>query len=172
MLTSDDVNLLAAARHGDPFAVLGLHEHEGAFWVRTLQPGASRVEVIDAASGRSLSSLAQVHRDGVFDGRIPRRRKRFSYRLRITRDASTLEIEDPYRFPPVLGDMDVWLLAEGRHTRIYEKLGVHEAIVEGVAGYSFAVWAPSACRVAIVGDFNSWDGRCHPMRLRRECGIW
>ena len=172
MTTRDDVEALATARHGDPFAVLGMHEHRGALWVRTVQPGASAVEVIDAASGRALTSLAQVHAAGVFAGRIPRRRQRFAYRLRIKRDAATSEIEDPYRFPPVLGEMDVWLLAEGRHTRIYERLGAHAAALDGVDGIAFAVWAPNASRVAIVGDFNRWDGRCHPMRLRRECGVW
>jgi 1,4-alpha-glucan branching enzyme len=172
MLSPDDVDALAAARHGDPFAVLGMHEHHGALWVRTVQPGATGVEVIEVASGRTMASLAQVHAEGIFDGRIPRRRRRFAYRLRITRDRATGEIEDPYGFPPVLGELDVWLLAEGRHTRIYEKLGVHATTLAGVDGFTFAVWAPSASRVAIVGDFNCWDGRYHPMRLRRECGVW
>ncbi len=149
-----------------------MHEHRGKLWVRTVQPGASGVEVIDAASGRALTSLAQVHADGVFEGRIPRRRERFAYRLRINRDAASVEIEDPYRFSPVLGELDVWLLAEGKHTRTYEKLGAHATTLEGVDGFAFAVWAPNASRVAIVGDFNHWDGRRHPMRLRRECGVW
>ena len=172
MLSRDDVEALAAARHGDPFAVLGVHEYQGALWARTVQPGAAGVEVIDASSGRAVANLKPVHADGVFEGRIPRRRRSFAYRLRIRWDAATCEIEDPYRFPPVLGEMDVWLLAEGRHTRIYEKLGVHAAAVDGVDGFAFAVWAPNASRVAIVGDFNHWDGRRHPMRLRRECGVW
>ena len=172
MLTRDDIDTLAAARHGDPFAVLGMHEHRGALWVRTVQPGATGVQVIDAASGRALTTLPQVHADGVFDGRIPRRRRRFAYRLRVIRDASACEVEDPYRFPPLLGEMDGWLLAEGTHQRIYERLGAHAAVLEDVEGFAFAVWAPNASRVAIVGDFNQWDGRCHPMRLRRECGVW
>ncbi len=172
MLTTDIIDALAGANHGDPFAVLGMHENQGAIRVSTIQPGASAVGVVDVASGRQLAALAQVHDQGVFSGRIPRRRRPFRYRLRVTRADAVLEIEDPYRFSPVLGEMDVWLLAEGRHTRIYEKLGVHAATLDGEEGFAFAVWAPNASRVAVVGDFNGWDGRCHPMRLRRECGVW
>ena len=131
-----------------------------------------QVEVIDAANGRIVANLKRVHADGVFDGRIPRRRKPFAYRLRLSHGAAMREIEDPFRFPPVLGDTDLWLLAEGRHQRLYEKLGAHAAVIDGVAGFSFAVWAPNASRVSIVGDFNQWDGRMHPLRLRRECGVW
>jgi 1,4-alpha-glucan branching enzyme len=172
MLSRNDFDALADARHGDPFAVLGMHELEGAVWVRTVQPGASAVVVLDAFTGRELVNLTRIHPAGIYEGRIPRRRHRFTYRLRVTRDAATREIEDPYRFPPVLGDTDVWLLAEGSHNQIYEKLGVHAAHLDGVEGFVFAVWAPNASRVAIVGDFNDWDGRCHPMRRRAECGIW
>ena len=81
-------------------------------------------------------------------------------------------IDDPYRFGAVLGEMDAWLLAEGSHLRPYEMLGATVRDMEGVAGTSFAVWAPNASRVSVVGDFNAWDGRRHPMRLRRECGVW
>jgi len=172
MLKRDDIEALAAARHTDPFAVLGMHEHDDALWVRTLQPDATAVEVIDASSGRAVAKLNQVHADGVFDGRIPQRREPFHYRLRIVHKAATSEVEDPYRYPPVLGKVDVWLLAEGRHARIYEKLGAHALTIDGIAGHSFAVWAPAASRVALVGDFNGWDGRRHPMRLRSECGVW
>jgi 1,4-alpha-glucan branching enzyme len=170
MLSRDEIDALAGARHGDPFAVLGLHEHAGSQWLRTIQPGATRVDVIATASGRVIAELSPVHADGVFEGRIAG--PRFAYRLRVHAGGATRDIEDPYRFPPVLGDTDVWLLAEGRHRRIYEKLGAHAAVLDGVAGFTFAVWAPGASHVAIVGDFNRWDGRCHPLRLRRECGVW
>ncbi|MGB8339690.1 MAG: 1,4-alpha-glucan branching protein GlgB [Burkholderiales bacterium] len=172
MLTRDDINTLVHARHADPFAVLGMHEYQDALWVRTIQPGASRVEIIDTASGSVLANLGLVHTDGVFEGQLPSRRRYFPYRLRIRWGTTICEIEDPYRFPPVLGEMDVWLLAEGRHALIYEKLGVHSVTIDGVDGFAFAVWAPNASRVAIVGDFNHWDGRRHPMRCRRECGVW
>src|SRR5205823_7000289 len=94
------------------------------------------------------------------------------YLLRVSWGSTTVDIEDPYRFPPVLGELDVWLLAEGRHSRLHEKLGPHPATLDGVSGTSFALWAPNARRVSLVGDFNDWDERRHPMRLRRECGVW
>jgi 1,4-alpha-glucan branching enzyme len=167
-----DVEALAQARHGDPFAVLGMHESDGALAVRAMLPGASAVDVVDAASGRVVATLAPLHGAGVFGGRIPRRRKRFAYRLRVTWPGAIVDIEDPYRFAPLLGELDLWLFAEGTHTRLHDKLGAHRRVVEGVDGVSFAVWAPNATRVAVIGDFNAWDGRRHGMRLRRECGVW
>ena len=96
-----------------------------------------------------------------------------AYRLQVQWDNyQTAVLEDPYRFGPVLGEMDVWLLGEGTHLRPYEILGANQRVMDGVAGTSFAVWAPHAARVSVVGDFNVWDGRRHPMRLRRECGVW
>ena len=172
MLSPAALEALAAARHDDPFGVLGMHECDGALVVRAVLPEATAVEVIDRASGRRVAKLVQRHPAGVFEAPIPRRRRRFEYRLRVTRGATVIEIDDPYRFPPVLGEFDVWLLAEGRHLRLYEKLGAHAAISLGVDGHAFAVWAPNASAVAVVGDFNQWDGRRHPMRRRRECGVW
>ena len=95
------------------------------------------------------------------------------YRLQVRwADGHDSLLDDPYRFGPVLGEMDAWLLAEGSHLRPFEILGAMPRTHEGVAGCSFAVWAPNAMRVSVVGDFNFWDGRRHPMRLRRECGVW
>ncbi|HVK55151.1 MAG TPA: 1,4-alpha-glucan branching protein GlgB [Burkholderiales bacterium] len=173
MLSTEDIRAITSGNHSDPFAILGMHENaQGVLEVRTFQPGASRVAVIDANSGKKVSELANIDDSGFFQGSIPRRRKRFPYRLRATWNAQDIELEDPYRFPPVLGEMDVWLLAEGTHYRPYEKLGAHLREIEGAQGTSFAVWAPNARRVSIVGEFNQWDGRRHPMRLRRECGVW
>ena len=171
-LSRDDIAALANARHGDPFSVLGMHQSAGGLFVRALLPHADQVQVVERASGRVLATLERVDPSGLFEGPVPRRKNAFAYRLRVTRGSTTLELEDPYRFPPVLGELDVWLLAEGRHARLHEKLGPHPATLEGVAGTSFALWAPNAKRVALVGDFNDWDERRHPMRLRRECGVW
>ena len=99
-------------------------------------------------------------------------RSGLAYRLRVSWDSGTFDIEDPYRFPPLLGATDAWLIAEGNHRALYEILGAHPITVEGVEGCRFAVWAPNARRVSVVGEFNLWDGRRHPMRLRRECGVW
>ena len=95
------------------------------------------------------------------------------YRLQVIwADGHDTLLDDPYRFGPVLGEMDAWLLGEGSHLRPFEILGATPRLHDGVAGCSFAVWAPNAMRVSVVGDFNFWDGRRHPMRLRRECGVW
>ena len=172
MLSPAEIDALAGATHPDPFAVLGMHEAGGKLWVRAVMPRAERVEVIDVATGRALATLAAVHAAGVFDGPVPRRKNRFEYRLRVTWGETAYTIDDPYRFPVVLGELDVWLLSEGRHSRLYEKLGAHRTTLEGIVGVCFAVWAPNARRVAVVGDFNYWDARRHPLRLRRECGVW
>jgi 1,4-alpha-glucan branching enzyme len=162
---------IVGGRHGDPFAVLGMHGERPPI-VRTFQPGASNVYVIDGASGERVADLASIHPDGLFAGPVKERTERFTYRLQVERDGQVTEVEDPYRFPPILGEMDVYLFAEGRHLRLYEKLGAHPSRIEGVNGTSFAVWAPNASRVSIVGPFNQWDGRRHPMRKRVECGVW
>ena len=103
---------------------------------------------------------------------IDRSGGRFPYRLLVEADGTERSIDDPYSFPPILGEMDVYLIAEGRHLRLDEKLGAHPMTMQGVAGVGFTVWAPNAVRVSLVGDFNGWDGRRHPMRLRAECGVW
>jgi hypothetical protein len=100
------------------------------------------------------------------------RSKPFKYRLRIIWPGGAQETEDPYSFPTIIGDLDAWLLAEGSHLRPFERLGAHLREIDGVKGVTFAVWAPDAQRVSVIGDFNTWDGRRHPMRLRRECGVW
>ncbi len=181
MLDNAEVVALCRAEHGDPFAALGLHtDAEGRIWVRSLQPGALSVHLIDAENGHAIMALAERQvdelgkdqRSGFFEAHIPGRHQAFPYRLRIVWPGGEQEIDDPYRFPPVLGELDVWLLAEGSHLRPYERLGAHLREVDGVAGTAFAVWAPGAQRVSVVGDFNTWDSRRHAMRLRRECGVW
>ena len=179
MLSKAEVISLCRGEHGDPFAVLGLHaDAKGRIWLRSLQPNASAVSVVDASTGEVLLELTQRKIEalgkssGFFEGSILGRNKPFDYRLRITWPGGVQEIDDPYRFSTVLGEMDVWLLAEGSHLRPYERLGAHLREMDGVKGTAFAVWAPDAQRVSVVGDFNTWDGRRHPMRLRRECGVW
>jgi 1,4-alpha-glucan branching enzyme len=171
-LAAAGIAALCRGEHGDPFAVLGPHEGtDGRLWVRCLLPTARRVEVVEASSGAALAVLERAHEAGFFQGPLPRG-ERLAYRLRVDWGQGPIELDDPYRFPPVLGEIDVWLLAEGTHRRPFERLGAHRREIDGVAGTAFAVWAPSAQRVAVVGDFNHWNGLCHPMRLRRECGVW
>jgi 1,4-alpha-glucan branching enzyme len=168
MLTPEQIEALRQGRHGDPFAVLGPHPGSaGNVLVRAFLPGALAVQAV--AQGKSWP-LWLRHADGIFEGPFA---ASGPYQLRVRwHDGSESLIDDPYRFGPVLGEMDVWLLAEGSHLRPYEILGATPREFEGVAGTSFAVWAPNASRVSLVGDFNFWDGRRHPMRLRRECGVW
>jgi 1,4-alpha-glucan branching enzyme len=179
MLSDREVELLRAAQHGDPFSVLGPHrDASGHWWLRAVLPGAAQVAALDGGTGELLGTLAPRHADGVFDGRLAEGLTSHlasveNYRLQVRWANGRSEIvDDPYRFPPVLGDLDVWLLAEGSHLRPCEALGAVQRVVLGVAGTSFAVWAPNASQVSVVGDFNHWDARRHALRLRRECGVW
>ena len=170
MLAAADVERLCQGRHGDAFAVLGPHARaDGSVWLAVFQPGAASVAAL-AADGKLLATLLQRDAAGLFEGPLPALQP---YRLQLHwQDGHTSQLEDPFRFGPVLGEMDAWLLGEGSHLRPFEILGAQPRTHEGVEGCSFAVWAPNAARVSVVGDFNHWDGRRHPMRLRRECGVW
>ena len=172
MLDIAEIERICEARHGDPFAVLGMHRDDlGRLWVRAMLPGAARVSVVDAAGDRKVADLARRHDAGFFEGHVPGQEP-FRYRLRVDAGGAARTLEDPYRFGHVLGAMDLWLLAEGTHLRPFEALGAHPRVIDDVAGTAFAVWAPNAERVSVAGDFNEWDGRRHPMRLRREAGVW
>ena len=156
----------------DPFATLGMHQLNDKLVVRAILPGAVSVGVIEIKTGRQLAQLEYDADTAIFSALIPRRKNPFPYRLRVDWGDQVQELEDAYRFPALLGELDVWLIAEGTHRRPYEKMGAHPAEMDGVAGASFVVWAPNAQRVSVVGNFNNWDGRRHMMRLRRECGVW
>jgi 1,4-alpha-glucan branching enzyme len=168
--TEAQTRAIVDASSGDPFAILGMHGDGGEIVVRAFSPHASRVDVVDAATGDIVAPLRRTHPDGFFEGPTGRT-ERFPYRLRLTIGDGAAEIDDPYRFGPVLGDVDLYLFGEGTHRRLYDKLGSHPMTIDGVAGVQFAVWAPNARRVSVVGDYNDWDGRRHPMR-RRTGGVW
>ncbi len=140
--------------------------------VRAFLPDADRAEVI-APDGRTIAPMLPGKPPGCFVARLPDPGLTGApYRLRLHHGEHTWEIDDPYRFPSNLGDLDRHLMAEGRHRRSFDKLGAHPVTMEGTAGINFAVWAPNARRVSVVGDFNAWDGRRHPMRLHPGCGVW
>ncbi|MDI3306211.1 MAG: 1,4-alpha-glucan branching protein GlgB [Acetobacteraceae bacterium] len=159
------IEALVAGRHGDPFALLGPHGQE----VRSFQPGAHGVTVVAREGGEELGRLERIHPAGLFAGRIARQ---VPYRLRIEWPGGVQETEDPYSFGLLLGSLDMHLFAEGRHFELARVFGAQAMAVDGVPGVRFAVWAPNARRVSVVGEFNGWDGRRHPMRLRQEAGVW
>ena len=164
-----DVTALMEGRHADPFAVLGPHAVPGGLMLRVLRPGAAAVE----ASFPGLTQRLDVrHPDGFFEGFVPGVTVGEDYRLRITEGGTASKVRDPYAFGPGLGPLDDHLLIEGTHHRLHDRLGAHLVTHEGVAGVRFAVWAPHACRVSVVGEFNRWDGRWHPMRRRVDSGLW
>jgi 1,4-alpha-glucan branching enzyme len=171
-LDATTLSAIIDGRHGDPFAVLGPHEEDGTVIIRAFVPGATRMEVIDSGTGAAVAAMRRVAESGFFEVELRQKPVWFGYRLRASNGGGTWEFDDPYRFGPVLGDIDDYLIREGTHQRLWERLGAHSTEHQQVQGVSFAVWAPNASRVAVVGDFNDWDGRRHPMRSRRGTGIW
>ena len=166
---------LLRGEYGDPFALLGPHQDADArWWITCLLPGADSVAAVTANGERIIASLTRRDARGLFTARLPRVRKRPDYRLRIqwSDGQRSAALDDPYRHGALLGATDLWLLAEGTEQRPYAKLGAHQRSIDGVDGTLFAVWAPHARRVSVVGDWNGWDTRRHAMRLRREAGVW
>jgi 1,4-alpha-glucan branching enzyme len=165
---------LVRGEDGDPFAILGQHPMDGGKGkvIRVFAPDAARIDVL-ADQGASVAPMHRIHRQGLFDANFPQRGEAFPYKLRIVdKEGRGREIEDPYVFPSLLTEFDLHLIGEGTHYGVYEKLGAHLREVDGSRGVHFAVWAPNARRVSVVGDFNRWDGRVHPMRLHPGNGIW
>ena len=167
----DAIDAIISGTHGDPFAILGVHTVGARKILRAFIPGAERVEAIDAAE-HVVATLVQTHDGGFFEGVIESAIEgRPRYWLRASRGEQLWIVDDPYQFGPVLGPMDDWLIGEGTHALLYEKIGAHLLAHEGTVGVHFAVWAPNARRVSVVGDFNQWDGRRHVMRLRQSTGV-
>ena len=160
--------LLEAGRHPDPFAFLGPHADGGKLRIRCFEPAAESVELVAGGSSRPMQRVGST---GLFVADLDED-ARGRYRLRLAGRHGKTEIEDPYRFPSALGDLDLHLIGEGSHRLLYEKLGAHLIRHAGVEGVQFGVWAPNASRVSVVGDFNAWDGRRHPMRRHPSVGIW
>lgn len=160
---------IVEGRHGDPFSVLGLHKRDGAWVVTAFVPGAERLWVLTGKAGKAEAAEPVPGCDGLFCAKLSRKA---DYRMRAEGHGATWEFDDPFRFGPVLGEMDEYLLGEGTHKRLWQVLGAHVITHEGVEGTHFAVWAPNAERVSVVGDFNIWDGRRHPMRRRGATGVW
>ncbi|MFW5799895.1 MAG: 1,4-alpha-glucan branching protein GlgB [Spirochaetota bacterium] len=173
-LSTEEINKIVYAYHHDPFQVLGIRtcEDEGGVVIRAYFPDVEKAYVIDENYKKDIE-MEKIHNAGLYEAYFPKRKKLFKYKLhKIYADGSEEKIIDPYSFMPVLSDFDLHLISEGNHHKTYEKLGAHIMEKDGVEGVHFAVWAPAAKRVSIVGDFNLWDGRKHPMRVRGTTGIW
>jgi 1,4-alpha-glucan branching enzyme len=152
----------------DPHAYLGAHAVSGGVMVRAYRPDAESIRVQPMGV-----ELDQPDRNGVFEGVVQGAELPLEYELEVSYPAGdSFLLRDPYSFLPTLGELDVHLAGEGRHAELYARLGAHPRVVEGIAGVSFAVWAPNARSVSVVGDFNGWDGRLHPLRSLGASGIW
>jgi 1,4-alpha-glucan branching enzyme len=165
-----DAERLAARDHPEPHRVLGAHPDDGGVAIRAFRPAAERV-LARLADARAVE-LEQRFVSGFFEGLVEDADLPLHYQLEVTYADGTHTVHDPYAFLPTLGDLDLHLAAEGRHEELYGKLGAHVREVDGVAGVAFAVWAPAARSVSVVGDWNDWDGRLHPMRTLGSSGIW
>jgi 1,4-alpha-glucan branching enzyme len=171
----DALDALISGASDDPFAILGRHrvviDGRPALVVRTLQPQASEVQLI---TGDRMYGMQRRRTGGVFEAKVPfdGPPEAFAYRFRVREGALTRDITDPYQFGQVLTDFDLHLFGEGTHYRAWEKLGGHRLTIGGVTGVHFAVWAPNAQRVSVIGDFNRWDGRTHVMRRLVPSGVW
>ncbi|MGY2376752.1 1,4-alpha-glucan branching protein GlgB [Pseudomonas sp. SDO524_S393] len=168
---SRDVEALVRAEHQDPFSILGPHDDEqGGQFIRAYLPEALSVQVLAREGGESLGNLDASQVPGLFVGHLDHRQP---YLLKIQWAGGEQITEDPYSFSQLLlGEMDLYLFAEGNHRDLSSCLGAQVVNIDGVQGVRFAVWAPNARRVSVVGDFNVWDGRRHPMRLRHPSGVW
>jgi 1,4-alpha-glucan branching enzyme len=164
---SPEAYAVIEGRHSDPFRYLGPHVEGDVPVIRVFLPDAEGVAIVDDQGQER--GLERIHDAGLFEGRWSNGSRR--YRVRARYGEREIEIEDAYRFPPILSDFDLYLLGEGTHLSLYERLGAHPMVLDDVAGVAFAVFAPSARRVSVVGDFNLWDGRRHAMRVRGN-GFW
>jgi 1,4-alpha-glucan branching enzyme len=170
VLSKAEVDALVVGQHHDPFAVLGLHKVGRSFVARAFVSGADTLTAHTLA-GEKIGDLAKTHEAGFFEGAV-KLKDRQPLRFEATNAGGKWHVIDPYSFGPVLGPLDDYYVAQGTHLRLYDKMGAHVISHEGATGVHFAVWAPNAQRVSVIGDFNDWDGRRHVMRKRMGTGVW
>jgi 1,4-alpha-glucan branching enzyme len=166
---AEAIAALLDGSHADPFSLLGPHEGPAGTFARAFLPGAEEVEAFSLKGGR-LGKMQRVETQGLFEGKLRGKPKPIKYRCRGL--GTEWWVTDPYSFAPVLGPLDDFLIAEGTHFRLFDKLGAHLITHQGCEGVHFAVWAPNARSVNLVGDFNGWNGAVHMMRRRVDIGVW
>ncbi len=170
-LSGHEIDTIVKAGLADPFQYLGMHRtSEGFIEIRAFCPGASSMIMVPDEG--SPVPMACVHQDGLFVFRSPKRVEPFAYRLTVTRGRVSWTTRDPYCYLPQLGDMDLHLFSEGRHMNLHRVMGARLRTVGDTPGVLFSVWAPNAGAVSVVGSFNDWDRRRHPMRSRGASGVW
>jgi 1,4-alpha-glucan branching enzyme len=166
-----EIELIVERDHANPHHVLGAHPTGDGVVVRAYRPDAVAVRAVP--EGGEPVDLDRIHAGGVFEGTVRDGELPLRYRLEVDyADGNSFSLDDPYRFLPSLGELDLYLAGEGRHEELYGRLGSHVRELQGTQGVAFAVWAPAARSVSVVGDFNGWDGRLHPMRSLGSSGIW
>ena len=173
-LPPDELNSFLAGTHSDPFRILGPHRMKDGLVIRAFRPDAQKIDIVlDRQAKTEAIAAEKTHRDGFFCATLPEAARDLDYHFRVTSwEGSELVLRDPYGYGPILGEVDLHLFAEGQHWQIYEKFGAHLRTMGDTAGVHFAVWAPNAQRVSVVGDFNGWDGRVNPMRKLIGSGVW
>src|SRR5437667_8300553 len=172
-LPRDEVSRFVRGTHSDPFRVLGPHRVGDDLEIRVFRPDARAVEILLDREPEKPIAAQKIQQDGFFCASIPGAPRDLPYHLRLTAwDGSQYLTRDPYQYGPIMGEVDLHLFAEGQHWKIYDKFGAHVRTISDAAGVYFAVWAPNAQRVSVVGDFNNWDGRVNPMRKLIGSGVW
>ena len=172
-LPSDEVKNFVAGTHSDPFRVLGPHRVGDDLEIRVFRPDARKIEIVLDRDPEEPIVAERIQQDGFFCAAVPGATRDVPYHLRITTwDGSEQLTRDPYQYGPIMGEVDLHLFAEGQHWKIYEKFGAHLRTVGDATGVYFAIWAPNAQRVSVVGDFNGWDGRVNPLRKLIGSGVW
>jgi 1,4-alpha-glucan branching enzyme len=180
-LPPDELNSFLSGTHSDPFRILGPHRMGDDLAIRVFRPDARKIDIV--RDGQPRIEAEKLHRDGFFQAIVPKAARDLDYHLRLTSwDGSESVVRDPYQYGPIMGEVDLHLFSEGQHWQLYEKFGAHLRTIgppsqsSGAAGDTggvyFAVWAPNAQRVSVVGDFNGWDGRVNPMRKLLGSGVW
>jgi 1,4-alpha-glucan branching enzyme len=169
----DEVYRFVRGLHSDPFSVLGPHDVGDDVEIRVFRPDARAIDVVLDREPDKPIAAERIDEEGFFCATIPGAERDVPYHLRIVKlDGSEEFTRDVYQYGPIMGDVDLHLFSEGQHWKIYEKFGAHLRTIGDATGVYFAVWAPNAQRVSVVGDFNNWDGRVNPMRKLLSAGVW